>query len=339
MCSESYPLPEEDPLVEEDSLSSSLSSADSPLKPPKDDTLPFSPSALLPTALILSSSVFFAAMSVAVRSAVLNHRLSVPLITFSRALLQFCISSLLLITLYTRSLLSTLTRTSLLKLALRALLGSLSILCKYATLSRLPTALAVALFSTSPLFAHFLSAEPLSPRQPFAFFLTFLGALLVGLPAFLPSSSQPYTALPIILGLAAAFFTGASIVTVRKLDGNVHFIAIVFAISLGTMIAPIVLYAVQHSEFLPVQLANIPYDHIAPLLAVGLFAFAGASCFNRGIQLTTAARASLLRASDIPMNFLIAALVLGEIPTDWMEVGGCVFISIAMFVVASEKGR
>lgn len=300
-------------------------------------------SAFLPTLLILLSSLLFSGMHICVRNATTVHHISVLLIAFSRGLFQFFVSGALIVFLGFHALTSSLTSVSILTLALRGILGALATVCKYAALSRLPVAVASALFATSSLFAmlfgYLFVGEVLSLRDGVALIITTLGAGLVGSRAGLVfDRSDDGHGFGVTLALLAASLTGATFVTIRKLGSKVHFLLSMFALSVGSMVAPVALQAAEGGRFLGSEVPGLGREEVMALGGVGMFAFAAAACINRGLQMTTAGRAALLRTCDIPVNFVVAAVVLGEVPNDMRQVVGCVLIAMSMYVVASGKG-
>lgn len=230
---------------------------------------------------------------------------------------------------------------SIMTLALRGILGALSMVCKYTALSRLPVAVASALFCTSPLFAmvfgYMFVGEVLTLRDGVALLITTLGAGVMGSRAGLISDrTDDDHGFGVILGLLAASLTGATFVTIRKLDSKVHFLFSVFALSVGSMVAPLALQAAEGGRLFVSEVPGLGRRAVMALGGVGTFAFGAAACLNRGLQMTTAGRAALIRTCDVPVNFVVAVVVLG-VPNEMRQIVGCGLIAMNTYVVASGK--
>lgn len=302
--------------------------------------------------LIIASSAMFGAAQTCVRYATTNFSSSPLFLAFLRGCIQFILVTIIVILLGFRNLISTLTSRSIALLILRGVLGSLSMVCKYASLSKLPIVMSTSVFSTTPVFATlyawvFLS-ETLSTYDISALVLCLLGTFLIA------SSSSPVAwfhfppfSTPQIDGVAfsllAAALSAGVIVAVRAMGTKVHFLLNVFSISIGSILAPWFIVAssggdVWHafdffSSSLHAYKWNSHQQYI--LLGIGVFSFLASMCFNKGLQLVKAGKGATLRTLDIPINYVFGALFLGELPNKIGQLVGCLLITVGIYLIVT----
>lgn len=220
---------------------------------------------------------------------------------------------------------------------------------KFATLSRLPVTIASALFSTSPffaaLFAFFALGEALSLVEGFALAMTCLGAVLIGYftvdDAF--ASTQQTNVEGVTLGILTASIIGSVFVIVRWTGEKVHFLLSVFAVSIGCMMIAMGLSVASDGIQGVTNLLRcgrlLGHKDMGALWMVGMLAFMGISCLNRGLQLTKAGRAAVLRTSDIPINFALGYILLGETRVAREQVWGCILVLGGTCYVSMKQGK
>ena len=121
-------------------------------------------------------------------------------------------------------------------LSLRALAGSLAILCYFFTLRRLNLATAVVLNYTSPVFVMLLAIpflkEKISLNLVIPFLISFMGIACLAWPEF------SFRGLPFSAGLAAGFLAAIAYVTISYLGRFESPLTVVFYFTLWSFLLP-----------------------------------------------------------------------------------------------------
>lgn len=234
-------------------------------------------------------------------------------------------------------------------MVLRGLIGSLAMLSKYESLSRLPIGVAVSLFSTTPLFAAFfgfvLVGEKLSNADLVSMAICLSGGLLIGISE--GSMKLDGQLLGVILGISGAALTALVFVTIRAIGTQVHFFLSVLALSIGAMFIPFAVGVLREGDvgdawvfiFENLEKALSTREGSLAVAGVGCFAFAAAMCLNRALQLLGAGKAAIIRTFDIPINFITGFLVMGELPHATGQFAGCVLITAGILINVVGKGK
>lgn len=201
-------------------------------------------------------------------------------------------------------------------LVLRGLLGFGALSCFYYGVVHLPLADATVIQYTNAIFtsifAVFVLRERLHRRELVCLLLTILGVLVVARPSFLFGGAPRLPALPLLVALAGACFSGAAYVTVRKLEGEHHLVVILYFSLIGTAGA---LPAVARSGLLPTVAEWLL------LLGVGLTTLAGQICITKGLHLERAARASSAGLVQVVFAAALGAVFFNEWPDRFALLG------------------
>lgn len=307
------------------------------------------PSTVMPTLLVLSASCLFSGMHTCVRYVTVAHGVSPLFVAFFRGVIQTVCAIALILT-NARQVLSPPPTTLLMTLlCARGLLGAVSILSKFTALSLIPVAVAASLFSTTPIFAVLLARiflqERLKGIDRVALGITTVASVLIASTessvAGLASVHREHI-LGVVLGLNGAVVTGLVFVLMRYMGTRVHFMLSVLVMGLGSASAALGLHFASTrslsatAEFIVHPLLTTKGTGWLGLAGAATFGFGAALCLNRGTQLLAAGRSGLLRTFDIPVNFLVGFLFLGEFPSAPGQLIGCALITLSTLLLATK---
>lgn len=298
-----------------------------------------------PVMLVVLSSVCFTLMNTFGRKASHEYNVSPPVVAMSRGIIQFFLSVLCMSRI---TIPATSTRNKLL-LVLRAVLGALASLSRFATLSRLQVALSSALFTTTPIFAIVFGAlllkRPIRKHDILAVALSSSGASLIAYQSLLDIPQAKTSTSAVVSGLSSAALTAAAYVVVRIMGTKVHVLINVCATGVTGTLVPVSLMLIREgsvTKFLRFSQRQVKqvqdWRGYCALMMVGVFAFCAASCLNRALQFVSASRAATIRTMDIPCNMIAGYSFLGEFPSSALQVFGCTMIAVGAYVSAVNKG-
>lgn len=149
----------------------------------------------------------------------------------------------------------------------RGLTGTISLICYFYAMTKLPLATAITLNYTSPIFLTLLSTillkEKFRPQLLFAIALGFVGVALLLRPTFEGENAHAG-----FIGLASGFFAACAYVNVKKLGdaGEPEWRVVLYFAVAGT-IGSAIFQALTEFKFHPVNADNAAY-----LLVLGLVA-------------------------------------------------------------------
>lgn len=250
---------------------------------------------------------------------------------------------------------TTLSQKSGLMLLLRGLLGGVAIVAKFGSLARLPVAVSTSLFANTSIFASLLDwiflREKITRIDILALCVSTFGSILVGLSGKTGGSGEDVAELQwthiigVLLGLLGALAAASVFCLMRAMGVRVHFLLSVFSHGIGMTMLPVLLTLADMRNFgKAVQFYEKPLletgkSAFIPLAGIVVFSFLAALCQNRGAQLLPAGRVGVLRAFDIPINFLVAFICLGELPDSIPQLTGCIIILISTSLMAYNSVR
>lgn len=222
-------------------------------------------------------------------------------------------------------------------LFIRGFLGAIALFGYSIALSLIPAGDAAAIFFTCPvftmLFARLLVGEPITRFALFAALLSVVGGIMVSSPTSDGGHISKHDRLiGSVLALLAAVFAGISYTIIRKLGSSIHFLSSV--ISLGVLILPVTLC--MGGFFNPF---NIPVDlrsGVAIMSVSGVCAFIGQCTLSRGLQLSRAGPALLLRNIDVPLIYIASVIFLNEVPSVSRALGATLIVMSAVLIAARK---
>ncbi len=210
--------------------------------------------------------------------------------------------------------------------ARRATLGLTAMVFWFSSVALLPLAEATALNFTFPLFGTILAAvilkERVRIRRWSATVVGFLGVLIILQPW---DASLAWVS---FLPIAAAFFMAFSAITVKQLSATESAGTVVLYMNL--IMTPISLVPALFFWQWP------DWEIWLALLALGSFAAISHVALTRAYAL---AEASLIQPLDyirLPMIALLAFLVFGEVPSDWIWPGAAVIAGASLYIARRE---
>ena len=219
-------------------------------------------------------------------------------------------------------------------LAVRGIIGFLSLTCFYFGIVHLPLAEATLIQYTNPVFASILAAlllhERIGARHAVGVAASLVGVVLVTRPAFLfgahASSIDPRYA-----GIAffGAIFSALVYVIVRMLRDTDHPLVVVFWFPLLTV--PLAL---------PFALLDwrwpTPLEWLV-LLGVGASTQVAQVYMTRGLQLEPAGRATAVGYLQVAFAAAWGILVFGDRPTGWTLAGAAVIVASTVWIGAGRQ--
>lgn len=207
-------------------------------------------------------------------------------------------------------------------LLIRAVAGTLGILCNFYAVSNMNLADASMLNKLSPFFAVIFSIlllkEKPNFKQIFAVSLAFVGALFVMKPSF------SFDALPGFLGFLGGLGAGLAYACVRKLTQNGfkgNLVIFYFSAFSCLVTLPWLIF-----DFTPMTVAQWLY-----LILAGLSASGGQYFITTAYSKAPAKEISVYDYSQIIFTTVLSLVVFGDLPDIWSFVGYAIIISAALF--------
>ncbi len=207
-------------------------------------------------------------------------------------------------------------------LLIRAVAGTLGILCNFYAVSNMNLADASMLNKLSPFFAVifsiFILKEKANFKQIFAITLAFIGALFVMKPSF------SFDALPGLLGFLGGLGAGLAYACVRKLTQNgFKGPLIIFYFSLFSCVVtlPWLIF-----DFIPMSPTQWLY-----LILAGLSASGGQYFITTAYSKAPAKEISIYDYSQIIFTTILSLIAFGDLPDALSFVGYAIIISAAIF--------
>jgi len=228
----------------------------------------------------------------------------------------------------------------------RGLLGGMAVLLYFMAIERLGAGLGTLLNYIFPVwalvFARLWLGEPMRPRVVGGMALAIAGLVLVVGPARLWALGQgtltPIVRAGLLCGLVSSVFAGAATTVVRAARRTDSALAIFGGFCLVGMLVA-----------LPSALAD--WRPVGPreallLLVVGLLSFGAQALYSWSLGFVTAAEGALTTQLTVVATYALAALLLGELPTWTVVLGGVVVMAGVLLAstgrptppVASEEG-
>ncbi len=268
--------------------------------------------------LIILSAFFFALMNMFVQLSG-----DVPFIqkSFFRNIVAFFFSGILLVKEKQKI---HIPQKAILPLFLRAMFGTLGVLCNFYALGKLDLADASILNKMSPffaiLFSIFLLKEKIRPVQFLIVMGAFLGAMCVVKPSFTNTA-----VFPALTGLCGGMFAGLAYTFVRMLGKHgVKGAVIVCAFSGFScfVVLPVILL-----DFHPMSVFQL-----LMLICAGLSASGGQFTITYAYCYAPAKDVSIYDYSQIIFAAILGFLVFGQIP-DWLSWTGYIIIFSMAFIM------
>ncbi|KAJ1956353.1 hypothetical protein IWQ62_005317 [Dispira parvispora] len=214
-------------------------------------------------------------------------------------------------------------------LLVRGTTGTLGLACFFYGLTHLPLADATVVFFSNPVFtailAHLALGERFTGVDKLASLLCAVGIILVAKPSFLFGTGQGEDALPgrlvgVVITLFGALMGAMGYVIVRKIGGNVHFLThVVYFGGISALFSGFAMLG-GAGFVLPSDITDY-----GMLCTVGVASFVGQSFLNKGLQLSPAGPATLMRNLDVVFAFGFGIALFGEIP-DVLSISGALLI-------------
>ncbi len=207
-------------------------------------------------------------------------------------------------------------------LLIRAVAGTLGIICNFYAVSKINLADASMLNKLSPFFAVifsvFILKEKANWKQFFAVTLAFIGALFVMKPTF------SFEGLPALLGFIGGLMAGLAYTYVRKLTQNgFKGPLIVFYFSLFSCVVTLPSLILDFAPMSPLQWLY--------LILAGLSASGGQFFITSAYSKAPAKEISVYDYSQIIFTTLLSLVIFGDLPDLLSFIGYAIIISAAVF--------
>lgn len=276
--------------------------------------------------LITASSFFFALMNLFVR---LSGDLPAIQKSFFRNFVALIFAAILL---FQERPKLTFTPKSKRHLFLRALFGTVGILCNFYAVDHLVLADASMLNKMSPfcavIFGAFLLKEKPNRFQSISILVAFIGIL------FIVKPTGNWDLIPAFIGLMGGICAGAAYTYVRSLgQQNIAGPFIVFFFSAFSCVVTL--------PYLLLQFHPMTGTQILYLLLAGLGAAGGQFTITAAYCYAPAREISVYDYFQIPFSALLGFLIFGQIP-DWLSWVGYIIIcgtAVAMFLHTTKKQK
>ena len=276
--------------------------------------------------LITASSFFFALMNLFVR---LSGDLPAIQKSFFRNFVALIFAAILL---FQERPKLTFTPKSKRHLFLRALFGTMGILCNFYAVDHLVLADASMLNKMSPfcavIFGAFLLKEKPNRFQSISILVAFIGVL------FIVKPTGNWDLIPAFIGLMGGICAGAAYTYVRSLgQQNIAGPFIVFFFSAFSCVVTL--------PYLLLQFHPMTGTQILYLLLAGLGAAGGQFTITAAYCYAPAREISVYDYFQIPFSALLGFLIFGQIP-DWLSWVGYIIIcstAVAMFLHTTKKQK
>lgn len=219
-------------------------------------------------------------------------------------------------------------------LAVRGIIGFLSLTCFYFGIVHLPLAEATLIQYTNPVFAAILAAvllhERIGARHAVGVAASLVGVVLVTRPAFL-FGAHASAIDPRYAGIAffGAIFSALVYVIVRMLRDTDHPLVVVFWFPLLTV--PLALPFAALDWRWPTPLEWLV------LLGVGASTQVAQVYMTRGLQLEPAGRATAVGYLQVAFAAAWGILFFGDRPTGWTLAGAAVIVASTVWIGADRK--
>lgn len=207
-------------------------------------------------------------------------------------------------------------------LLIRAVAGTVGILCNFYAVSRINLADASMLNKLSPFFAVvfsiFILKEKANWKQFLAVTLAFIGALFVMKPTF------SFDGLPSFMGFVGGLMAGLAYTYVRKLTQNgFKGPLVVFYFSMFSCVVTLPWLILDFTPMSPLQWLY--------LILAGLSASGGQFFITAAYSKAPAKEISVYDYSQIIFTTLLSLIVFGELPDGLSFLGYIIIISAAVF--------
>lgn len=213
---------------------------------------------------------------------------------------------------------SKLRRVECVRLCLRGIVGSITTVLSFGAAARIPVGTVVTVMYVSPAITSIMSAiflnDVFNLRLAGILAINFVGIALVSQPSLTATDVQ--AGVGIAMALIAAFMSSTVFVLQRAMGMQVHFMLGVFAYGAGCAIVSLVISDMRAlTEFRDNGMG------LGFAIVSGLAGFGSQTCLNRGLQLSPAGPAIVVRSSTVPISFALGLVFLKEVPGAWSRLG------------------
>lgn len=213
----------------------------------------------------------------------------------------------------------------------RGVYGSLALLCYFYAIDRCGLPKATLYCYTYPVWATLLAWAELGERpSSHAIFATLVAVLGVALTLEFPKDALLSFSHADLIGLLAGAFTGAAIVSVRRLrQVESSWWIVIFFTSIGALLSAPFLFV---SFKLPAMLEWLG------LIALAAAATVAQLLMTKAYRTLTAAEGSLLSLTVVPWSSLFSVIFLSEVPPLRFWVGAAVVFLAVGWLVLHQTG-
>ena len=293
---------------------------------------------MLGVVLMLVSAFFFCSMTLLLRYALAYQGVSVATMVLLRGSTQALLAFVSVAMFAKPKEVFSVPKRLLPRLVLRGVLGSSSLALYYYSLTRLSLGMTTSIFFINPIFTMILSSVFLRERvgvvEAIAAIASIFGVFLVVNPTLdLSELQDPRYMVGVGCALLAAALTAFTIVTIRSLGSQVHFMNNVVALGTGVTVLGVAMGGTN----------SITRDSAKGMMfgLLGcLSGFFGQCLFNKALQHVRAGRGSITRTIDVPLAYALGVVLLGEVPHVVSLVGAVFVVSgVAAIGLATRQDK
>jgi drug/metabolite transporter (DMT)-like permease len=237
-------------------------------------------------------------------------------------------------------------------LAMKGVVGALSILAAYFSINMINFADSMVIRYTSPLvtpiMARIFFKEKLSWVHLISILFGSVGILLVVRPSFIFFSygqskeieGSIYFVLGIVLALVGSLLAGSTFLFMKKLTTKIHFTIMIFYFSsIGFLVSIAIsatIYFLNRNGINWNIFQQFVYRDVSLALFAGLINFIGQICFSLVLAKENANKIGLIRGFDLLLVFILEYYILLIVP-NWITLLGATFILAAVSLIFIYK--
>eukprot|EP00171_Calliarthron_tuberculosum_P002442 IDg2442t1 len=284
--------------------------------------------------LLLLSTLCFSLMSLCSRSATAYHGLPPAALVFARGAVQFSVLLAIIFgfTDYKHTL--KLSPRLLFALSIRGAFGGVAMALGTKAYSLAPLSAITSVMYLYPITTMLLSAlvlgERINKRLAGAAAISFFGVGLVTNPTLSLQARTKEETLGICLAVLCALCISVSIVSIRYMRTDVHFLVTMLVFAAAVIVVGAMLGGASVSAFTENPTAALI------MLATCVFGFLGQACVTKGYQHCRAGSGSLLRNIGVPFSYMFGMIVLHEQP-ELVSIVGSALVVFGALVVGIEN--
>ncbi len=289
--------------------------------------------------MLLISGLFFCAMTFSVRYVLVYEGISVPTIMLLLGSSQTILALLYAVLFSNPFQIFRVPRRLLPLLFVRGAVGGTAEAFCFLTLTYLNHGMTTSIYFTNPIFTMALSSmflgENAGTVQVVAGLVTIIGVFFVMNPTLdVGDVKDPNYFIGVACGLVASGFVACTMICVRSLGSQIHYMSNVLAFGTGVTVLGVAMGGTSTLSLEPTK-----------GLVLGTLGcasgFIGQCLFNKALQHVRAGPGSVVRTIDVPLAFVLGVVLLDQVPHFLSLLGAFLVVGgvTAIGVTSKREGR